>query len=144
MKLLYLAIIIFGTVACSNTQAHSAVIEDDIASDSSVASFDVQLAPFIDQTVFLSNEGDSLPSRIFLWSDAGATGPGAHIVEGVSITEGRVPATLVAYENTITGNKWFLVTLQDGTEGWVGRPYVFKFPTGNQRLLPYPKITLSQ
>ena len=87
------------------------------------------------RTVYLFYE--NLPSG-GLWDKPGAKNFGGKRVGTVSFAKGPVKAECVAHKSLEGGRNYFYVVLQNGDQGWMGRPYVMKDKRGSEFLMPNP------
>ena len=63
---------------------------------------------------------------------------GGKRVGTVSFTKGPVKAECVAHKSLEGGRNYFYVVLQNGDQGWMGRPYVMRDRRGREFLMPNP------
>ena len=94
---------------------------------------DINILP--KKTVYLFYE--NLPSG-GLWDKPGAKNFGGKRVGTVSFTKGPVKAECVAHKSLEGGRNYFYVVLQNGDQGWMGRPYVMRDRRGREFLMPNP------
>ena len=87
------------------------------------------------RTVYLFYK--NLPSG-GLWDKPGALNYGGKRVGTVLFTEGPVKAECIAHKSLEGGRNYFYVVLQNGDQGWMGRPYVMRDERGSEFLMPNP------
>jgi len=102
----------------------------------SVTLADERVRPFLGKEVYLWYKGQI--SKIILWSKPGAKTTNARVIRELQKSPSRVGCILLGHNRTVTNSNYFLIRLSDGTEGWVGRPFLFRSPTGIRHILPNP------
>lgn len=80
---------------------------------------------------------DGLPSG-GIWNKPGAKAFDGKLIATVDFSSGPVPALLVAHKALEGDRNYFYVKLVNGTQGWVGRPYVSKAKSGREFFMPNP------
>ena len=73
-----------------------------------------------------------------MWDKPGALNFGGEKLLDISFRNGPVQAEVIA-KKSLTGNRnYFYVVLEDGSQGWMGRPYIMKDREGSKFLMPNP------
>ena len=86
-------------------------------------------------TVYLYYEGLSSGG---LWDKPGARNFGGLRIADISFANGPVPAECVAQKSLEGGRNYFYIILENGLQGWMGRPYIMKDKKGKEFLMPNP------
>ena len=87
------------------------------------------------QSIYLYYEGLGSGG---LWDKPGALNFGGIKLRDISFTNGPVPAYVIAKKSLEGNRNYFYVVLEDGTQGWMGRPYIMKDKAGREFLMPNP------
>ena len=86
-------------------------------------------------TVYLYYEGLSSGG---LWDKPGARNFGGLRIADISFANGPVPAECIAHKSLEGGRNYFYIILENGLQGWMGRPYIMKDKKGKEFLMPNP------